>query len=228
MAVGFRVYTKIKRADTKLVEAFKGIPVANIADNMGRIYCIDTSIHPFCPAPLLGVAFTVKVPPGDNLMFHKAIDLAQPGDVIVIDGEGGINHSLCGDIMFNLAKKKGIAGFVIDGCIRDVDALIEMNFPVYAKGVQPKGPYKNGPGEINVPVSIGGIVVCPGDIIVGDGDGVVVIKEADAKNVYELSKKQFDKEQVMLEDIQKGTIDRAWVDKTLLANGGEIIDDYCK
>ncbi|MCL2368491.1 MAG: RraA family protein [Oscillospiraceae bacterium] len=227
MAIGFRAYTKVKRAAPELVEAFRGIPVANIADNMGRIACLETGIVPFTEVPLLGTAITVKAAPNDNLMFHKAIDMAQPGDVIVVDGEASLAHSLCGDIMYTYAKQKGIVGFVVDGCIRDVDSLEALAFPVYARGVQPKGPYKNGPGEVNVPISCGGIVVHPGDIVYGDADGVVVIREADAPALIELSRKHVAMEEGIFEGIRTGTINREWVEKTLLANGGEIIDDYC-
>jgi len=226
MAVGFRVYTKIKRTDKAVVESFRGIPVANIGDQMGRISCIDTGIRPFAKGGILGVAVTVKVPPGDNLMIHKAIDMAEPGDVIVIDGEGCMNHSLGGDILYTYAKKKGIAGFIVDGCIRDIDAIEELNFPVYARGVNPNGPYKNGPGEVNVPVSIGGIVVTPGDVVCGDSDGVVIVKQADAAEVAVLGKKHAESEAEIFENIKKGTLNRDWVEKTIVNNGGEIIDDY--
>ena len=227
MAIGFRVYKKVKRAAPDLVEAFRGIPVANIADNMGRITCIDTCIRPFTNVALLGTAITVKAAPNDNLMFHKAIDLAEPGDVIVVDGEASLAHSLCGDIMYSYAKKKGIAGFVVDGCIRDVDTLETLGFPVYARGVQPKGPYKNGPGEINLPISCGGVVINPGDIVCGDSDGVVFIKKTDAPELIELARKQVANEEAIFEDIKTDTLNREWVEKTLLANGGVIIDDYC-
>jgi len=149
--IGFRIYTKIERPSRELVEGFKDIPVANIADNMGRISCVDSYIKPFNHVGLLGTAFTVKAPLGDNLMFHKAIDMAQPGDIIVVDGEADMNHSLCGEIMFRYAMSRGIAGFLIDGCIRDAASLKDLDFSVYARGVNPKGPYKNGPGEINIP-----------------------------------------------------------------------------
>jgi len=227
MAIGFRVYTKVRRANRELVEAFRGIPVANVADNMGRITCIDTGIRPFINLPMLGTALTVKVAPNDNLMLHKALDMAEPGDVIVVDGEGSMAHSICGDIMYNIAKKKGVAGFVLDGCIRDVDALVTLEFPVYARGVQPKGPYKNGPGEVNAPISCGGIVVHPGDIVYGDSDGVVIIRESDAPKLIELARKHVASEEAIFEGIRTGTLNRDWVDKTLLANGGEVIDDYC-
>lgn len=222
--VGFRIYQKIKRPDPKLVKQFASIPVANICDNMGRIYAVHHSIHPFNSVPLLGVALTVKAPLGDNLMFHKAIDMAQPGDIIVVDGEGCMSHALCGEIMMRYSMKREIAGFVIDGCIRDSESLVNLEFPVYAKGIQPKGPYKNGPGEINVPVSIGGQVVCPGDILVGDADGVVIIKPYDATEVLEKAKKHNAMEVQTFKDIENGSLDRLWVDKTLYEKGCKIID----
>ena len=228
MAIGFRAYTNVNRADSKLVQAFKDIPVANISDNMGRIACVDTAVRPYCSAALLGVAITVKAPPGDNLMFHKAIDMAQPGDIIVVDGEGCMSHSLCGEIMYRYAQSRGVAGFVVDGCIRDVEALERLGFAVYARGVQPKGPYKNGPGEINVPVSAGGIVVRPGDIIVGDTDGLICIKEEDAAELIELANKMYNNEQIAFENISKGVFNRDWVDAAISANGGEIIHDFAR
>ncbi len=221
--IGCRIYTAINRPSQSLIAEFGAIPVANIADNMGRISCVDSHIKPYNNVRLLGPAFTVKAPLGDNLMFHKALDMAQPGDVIVVDGEADLNHSLCGEIMFRYAISRGIAGFLIDGCIRDAAALKELDFPVYARGVQPKGPYKNGPGEINVPVSIGGQAVLPGDIVVGDSDGVVVIRPADADALLEKSKAHNQMEARTFEQIAAGTFDRSWVDKTLKEKGCEIL-----
>jgi len=181
--IGFRIFTAIERPPRELIMRFAGIPVANLADNMGRIPCVDTAIRPFSDAPLLGPAFTVKAPQGDNLMFHKAIDMAAPGDIIVVDGEGDTARALCGEIMYTYAKSRGVAGFVVDGAIRDVYALKGMDFPVYARAVQPNGPYKNGPGEIGVPVCIGGRVIQPGDILLGDSDGLVIISPRDAEDI---------------------------------------------
>lgn len=221
--IGFRIYSSFERPSKSLIESFKDIPVANISDNMGRIACMDTSIKSFNRTRLLGCAFTVRVPAGDNLILHKAIDMAQPGDVIIVDGEGGMNHALMGEIMFRYAISRGVAGFVLDGCIRDVDALSELDFPVFAKGVNPKGPYKNGPGEINVPISCGGLVVHPGDIIAGDSDGVVVIRPADAPVLLELATKQHANELKTFKQIEAGTLDRAWVDQFLTEKGCEIL-----
>lgn len=222
--IGFRIYTRIDRPNWELVEKFRDIPVANIADNMGRFYCVDTYIKPFSEAKLLGTALTVRVPGGDNLMFHKALDMAQPGDVIVVDGEGNMNRSLCGEIMVRYAMKKGIAGFLIDGCIRDVDSIRKLGFPVYARGVNPMGPYKNGPGEINVPVSCGGQVIFPGDIIVGDADGVVVIRPSDAEDVLIKAQTHHKNEIMTFEQIERGMLDRSWIERSLKEKGCEIIE----
>ena len=155
MALGCRIRRNFERPSKELVEAFRGIPVANIDDNCGRIAAVDSSIFPLNPkARLLGTAFTVNAPAGDNLLFHKALDMAQPGDVIVLANKGSLSRALCGEIMSNYAKSRGIAGIIIDGCVRDSYTLSQMDFPVYAKGITPNGPYKNGPGEMNFPVSI--------------------------------------------------------------------------
>lgn len=221
--IGFRIVSDFVRPPAELVEGFRDIPVANISDNMGRIACLDTCIKPFNKTPLLGTAFTVKVAPGDNLMLHKAIDLAKPGDVIVVDGEGSTAHALMGEIMFRYAISRGITGFILDGCIRDVDSLSNLDFPVYAKGVNPKGPYKNGPGEINFPISCGGQVIRPGDILVGDSDGVVVIRPEDANEILMKASAQNVQEVQAFKNILNGTFDRAWVDEFLQAKGCEYV-----
>jgi RraA family protein len=219
---GFRVITKIKRAPKSLIKKFEGVPVANIGDNMSRLSCMSACIKPYGKPRILGSALTVKVPVGDNLMFHRALDIAEPGDVIVVDGQGDENHALCGEIMMTFALKKGIAGFVIDGCVRDVEGLRELGFAVYARGITPKGPYKNGPGEINVPVVCGGQAVLPGDIIAGDGDGIVVIRPADAEHVLGKAREHNAMEVRTFEAIGAGTVDRTWVEKSLKEKGCDL------
>lgn len=202
ISIGNRIFTEFDRPDSKLINEFRGIPSSNINDEMNRLFCMHEYIklqNPNTSKPLVGTALTVKVPIGDNLFFHKALDLAQPGDVIVVDGASGVNRSLVGEIMIRFASKKGLAGLVIDGCIRDLDTIETMEIPVYAIGATPQGPYKNGPGEINTPISCGGQVVFPGDIIVGDRDGVVVIRRQDAEVVLEASKKKYQSEQKTFE-----------------------------
>jgi len=222
--VGLRVYTKIKRASKELIEGFKGVPVANIADNMNRMSCMDAKIRPINEVSLLGPAFTIKVRPGDNLMLHKALDLAEPGDILVVDAQGDLTNSIMGELMVLWARKKGIAGFIIDGAIRDIGTLKKMDIPIYAAGVTPGGPYKDGPGEINVPITCGGVVVQPGDILVGDEDGIVVINPQDATELLIKSKAKSAAEQKTMEEIENMKWDRTWVDKILLANNCEFID----
>jgi regulator of RNase E activity RraA len=226
MPIGCRIRKNFERPDRGLVEAFRGVPVANIDDCMGRLAALDASIRPMNKAPLLGTAFTVKAPAGDNLMFHKALDMAKPGDVLVIATGGSMSRSLCGEIMTRYAMMKGLAGFIVDGCIRDHDEIAAIEeFPVYAKGVTPNGPYKNGPGEIGFPVSCAGQVICPGDILVGDGDSVLVIKPEEAKALAESAKKVTASETVQFADIASGKgLNRDWIDQTLEKIGVEYVD----
>lgn len=224
--VGCRIRKNFERPAKELVEMFRDVPVANIDDCMNRIAAVDSKLKPMNKARLLGTAFTVKAPAGDNLMFHKALDMAQPGDVLVIATFGSQSRSLCGEIMTRYAMSKGLAGIVVDGCIRDSVEIGEItDFPVYAKGVTPNGPYKNGPGEINFPVSCGNQVICPGDILVGDGDGLLVIKPEEAKELAEKAKKISESEKDQFASIAAGTgLNRAWIDEKLESLGVEYVD----
>lgn len=218
--VGFRAYTNLKRPPAKLIEAFRDIPSSNIADQMGRLYNSGSALKALNRRPLLGPAFTVKLPQGDNLMLHYAMEIAKPGDILVVDGEGDLEHSLMGEMMATYCQKRGIGGLVIGGCVRDIDALEKMEIPIYAMGVTPQGPYKNGPGEINVPVSIAGLVVMPGDIIAGDADGIVAIRPADAEEIAQAARKKFDAESAALE---KGSFNKKWVLETIEKSDVQII-----
>ena len=222
--VGFRIKKTIQRPPRDLIDGFAGLPVANIADTMNRMFCIDARIRPVNAAPLLGPAFTVSTRPGDNLLLHKAIDLAAPGDIVVVDAQGDVTNSLIGELMIRWSIRRGIGGFIIDGAVRDVSYLKTLRLPVYAAGVTPAGPYKDGPGEINVPVSCGGVTVRPGDILVGDEDGVVVIAPSDATDILQKARAKAKDEKRIVEDIDQGTWDRSWVDKALAAKGCETID----
>ena len=226
---GCRIFLKMDRPSRELVEGFKGLPVANIADEMNRFFCVDARIRPYNTKPLLGTAFTVKARVADNLLLLKALELAQPGDVIIVDAQGDLANAITGEIMMTQAAINGLAGVVIDGAIRDAEAMKELDMPVYAAGVQPKGPYKDGPGEINVPVSCGGVVVNPGDILVGDADGIVVIRPQDAPVVAEKAKGKLRKEQATMKAIEEGTLDRSmYSDEAFIKKGCEIIDDFYK
>lgn len=225
MSVGSKIIKDFKRPVKELVERFRDMPVANIDDNMGRIAAVDTAIEPIGKGQLLGTAFTVRVPQGDNLMFHAAMDLAKPGDVIVIDAGGFTDRAIFGELMATYCKTRGIKGIVCDGAIRDRGGLAALeDFPVYARSATPNGPYKNGPGEINVPVVIGGKVVHPGDIIVGDDDGVIIISPDDAEKIADATLEVEKKEAAIMDHIlNDGTYIRPWVDEKLKELGYEII-----
>jgi len=224
--VGFRVYKKINRPDRSLVKAFNGLPVPVIGDEMNRLACMDARIKPLNAAPLLGTAFTVRARTGDNLMFHYALDAAEAGDVIVVQGEGDLAHALAGENMVLWAERRKLAGVVVDGAMRDLDSLRQMSFPVFASGIQPKGPYKMGPGEVNVPITCGGIIVFPGDIVIGDADGVIVIPVKDAPAILKKAQKKQAQELATREAIEKGTWNRSSYSEEALAKMGcEIIDD---
>lgn len=205
ITIGNRIFTEIKRPSRELVEQFRGLPSSNINDEMNRLFCMHDYmklLNPDTAVQLLGTAITVKAPIGDNLFFHEALDLAQPGDIIVVDGGSGCNRSLAGEIMMRFAQLKGIAGFVVDGCLRDLDGAETLTMPVYAKGVTPQGPFKFGPGEVNTPIACGGQVVFPGDILVGDKDGIVVIHRQDAEEVAKVAQEKKAKEDKIFETMK--------------------------
>lgn len=213
--IGMRIYQEIHRPDQKIVESFKDLPTSVIADNMNRMYCMNAKIKPLNKTSLIGTAFTVKTRPGDNLLVHKAIDLAKEGDILIVDAQGDLTNAIIGELMVLWAKKKGLGGFIIDGAIRDSDSIATIDFPVYAVGISPNGPYKDGPGEINVPVVCGGLVVRPGDIIVGDPDGVVVIQPQDAPDLLTQAKNKLAAEQQTIKDIEDLNWNRDWIDSEL-------------
>jgi RraA family protein len=164
---------------------------------------------------LAGPALTLKCRPGDNLMIHKALTMAQAGDVIVVDAGGDLTNALFGEIMVSSAVKIGVAGVVLNGAVRDSEEIGQGDFPLYAAGVTHRGPYKDGPGEINVPIALDGMVIEPGDLIVGDADGLLCVPFADAEEVLAATHKKMNAEKKMLADIAAGTLDTAWIDATL-------------
>lgn len=222
MTAGFRILPMPQRPSRALVAALAEMVTPHLSDNMSRMRGAGSPLRPMHrTGKLAGPALTVRAGPGDNLMVHKAIDIAEPGDVIVVDAGGFLDQAIIGEIMASWAAKRGVAGFVIHGAIRDAAALAAGSFPVYAAGVTHRGPYKNGPGEINVPVSVGGMVVNPADIIIGDEDGVIAVPQADAERVLGAAREQKKKEDATLAAIAAGTIDRKWVDATLRERGCE-------
>jgi regulator of RNase E activity RraA len=224
---GFTIHKSIMRPEQDLVEQFRPLVAANISDIQGRQNTMDARIKPiYQPMPtLVGPALTVRARPGDNLVAFKAIELAQPGDVIVIAGAFDPHCSVWGGIMSSMAKKKGIAGVVTDGLVRDVEQTQDVEVPVFAVGLTPAGPTKEGVGQINTPISCGGAVVMPGDIIVGDRDGVVVVRRDEAREVLQRTLDRVALEQSWLARIARGELFLMDSDDELRARGCEVIDE---
>lgn len=193
------------RPDPSLVKGFAGIPTGVVGDCMGRCNGMAAQIKPAWPgATILGPALTVRTFPADNLMIHKAVTLAKPGDVLVVNAGGYTDYAVFGDLLGLSCKAHDIAGIVIDGATRDAEGLQAIGFPVFARALQPAGPFKDSPGAVNVPVSCGGVPVRPGDIVVADGDGVMVVPREAAADILAKAQAAVAKEQGMRERIQKG------------------------
>jgi len=222
MPIGFRIRNRQRVAPKSLVERFAKLPVAVVSDSMSRMTAAGPHLRPMHDSGnLAGIALTVRSRPGDNLMLHKAIDLAEPGDVIVVDAGGDLTNAIMGELMLAYAIKREVAGFVIHGAIRDADAFRETNLPTFAAGITHRGPYKDGPGEINVPISLEGMVIEPGDIILGDSDGVHCVPLADAEHILQQAEAKHISEERQMEAIAAGTNNRDWVDATLKEKGCE-------
>ena len=228
MPVGKRIYLRREMPDPEIMRQFKTIPASNTADVMSRNCAMNPRIR-LVSSPkeqmMIGPAFTVKGRAGDNLLLHAALNFCSEGDVIVVSNEEDNTRSLMGEVMMAyLRYTKKIAGIVLDGPIRDIDEIGKWDFPVYCTGTTPGGPYKEGPGEINVPISCGGISVNPGDIILADPDGVIVIPRLDAAAVLEEAKKFQAADEAKLAAAKDGTAKRGWVEQSLAEKGYEIID----
>jgi len=196
---------------------FQAAILADVAGRRGTMHARVAPVHH--SMQVAGPAFTVEVRPGDNLMIHAAIALAKPGDVLVIDGKGDQTAALMGTLMLSACKKLGIAGVVVDAAIRDRVELLELGFPVFSAGFNPAGPTKFVPGRINHPISAGGTVVNPGDLIVADADGVVVIEREKAPAMLALADKKVADEAARLDAIARGDTASKWLPAALRAAG---------
>jgi regulator of RNase E activity RraA len=215
--IGFSIQPIARRVSPEVARKFRPIPVANVSDCMSRLTGGGPRLRPYHGGGVLsGPAFTVKTRPGDNLMVHKALDIASPGDVVVVDAGGDLTNSIVGEIMISYAINRGLAGIVINGSIRDSDELRKLSFPVYAAGVTHRGPYKSGPGEIGRTIAFDGMVIEPGDLILGDGDGLLCIPFDQVEEVYQAAAAKNKAEDKTLAELKAGgSMDRAWVDITL-------------
>jgi RraA family protein len=213
---GFRVQTSGPRPERALTDQLRAFDTPDISDLLNRMYAVDPGIkslsglHRIC-----GPVCTVKVFPGDNLMVHKALDVARPGDIIVVDARGSLQNAVLGDIICTKAKHRKIAGFVVDGLIRDLPAILELDFPVFARGTSPIGPLHRGPGEINYPVCCGGMVVNPGDVVVGDAAGLVIVPQDILQELLLRLEARKANSASYLANVKQGVFSNKWVDLVL-------------
>ncbi|QWE13259.1 RraA family protein [Polynucleobacter sp. AP-Titi-500A-B4] len=209
-----------KEAFKEGIAALTGLATSIVSDVLGRtIGAVDILPVNKSPVSVCGNAVTVCVRAGDNLMIHKALQILKPGDVLVVDGGGDISRALFGEIMMTVAKSRGAIGAVLDAAIRDVEAFERHQFPCWARGVNMRGPFKDGPGSINVPVSIGGMVIHPGDVILGDCDGIIALSPEVALEGARLGKEKEAVERKTIQSIHDGKYDDAWIDVTLKQKG---------
>lgn len=216
MSAGFRILKRHRKVAGDVIEGFARLPVANVSDNMSRMTAGGARLRPMHRGGgLAGSALTVKTRPGDNLMVHKAIALAEAGDVVVVDAGGDLTNSIIGEMMLMQLIKRRIAGVVINGAIRDAAYIRGQDVPVFAAGVTHRGPYKSGPGEINVPIAIDGMVIEPGDLVIGDDDGLLCVPFDQTEEVLKAATAKFEAEQKQMASIEAGTHDASWVDAQL-------------
>jgi len=220
MSIGFQVLERTRKIGDEWVSRYREVPVANVSDSMNRMTAGGARLRPMHREGVLcGAALTVKARPGDNLMLHYAIDSAEPGDVIVVDAGGDLTNALIGEMMVAYAVKRGVAGIVIHGAIRDAGSIKAGDFPLFAAGVSHRGPYKDGPGEINVPIAIDGMVIESGDLIIGDDDGLLCVPYAHVAEVYQRATAKHAAETAQMQHIAQGTNDRTWVLESLKKKG---------
>jgi regulator of RNase E activity RraA len=222
LAIGFRINKRTRKVDDETVAKYRDIAVANISDSMSRMTHGGARLRPLHSGGVLaGPALTVKQRPGDNLMVHAALNRAEPGDVLVVDAGGDLTNAIVGELMLAYAQQIGMAGVVVYGAVRDYGWIRKNDFPVFAAGVTHRGPYKNGPGEVNGTIAIDGMVIEPGDLIVGDDDGLICVPFADTEAVYAAANAKQQGEAKTMAAIKAGTNDRSWVDAALKATNCE-------
>lgn len=213
---GCRIRSEAPRPPRAEVEELRLFETADLSDLLNRLYAMSPAVHNLVnDRCIAGPACTVKVYPGDNLMVHKALDIAKPGDVIVVDASNCHTTAVIGDLVARKAQHRGIEAFVIDGLVRDLAEMKAVGLPVYAKGVTPVGPLHRGPGEINHPICCGGVVVNPGDVIVGDLTGVVVVPRDYVTQTIERAHRQRIANRDYVDDVRRGIFSNAWVDPML-------------
>ena len=224
--IGYRIRMDFERLDQEQMDKFREFESPDISDQLNRMYslapeiqCLTASHH-----QLVGPTCTAKVFPGDNLMVHKVLDIAKPKDIVVIDAGASAMNAVLGGIISTKAKSRGIAGFIVDGYIRDLPEILALDFPVFARGTSAVGPLHRGPGEINYPIVCGGRVINPGDIIVADQAGVVVVPHEHAPETCQRMIDFQTRSRDYVNAVKRGEFSNEWVDEILKATGCVIFD----
>jgi regulator of RNase E activity RraA len=212
-----REFARVPQGVVRQASVFQPAILADVAGRRGAMHGRIQALRP--RMKVAGTAFTVEVRPGDNLMIHAAMSLAKPGDVLVIDGKADLTSALMGTIMMTACKQLGIAGVVVDGAVRDTLEIDEMEFPVFAAGFNPNGPTKNCPGRIGHPVTVGGVTVHPGDFIIGDADGVVVVEREKIESLLPAAEKKVADESARIAAIKRGDTAAKWLAAALRSAG---------
>jgi len=222
---GFRVQLAYPSNPATLIATLSKYETPEISDKLNRLYALDSGVRCLTKANrLAGTVCTVSVYPGDNLMVHKALDVARPGDIVMINAHGaaGSSNAVIGDMIATKAKHRGIAGFIIDGLLRDLPGIDDTGLAMFARGTTAVGPLHRGPGEINYPISCGGVVVNPGDIVVADEAGIVIVPRGFANELAQSLETGAQKAAEYLAAVQRGEFSMQWVDDMLAAGGCHI------
>lgn len=218
MPVECRIHPSTEMPDDQTLTRLRALATSLVSDVFGR-WAGAPGILPIsgltAGATMAGPAFTVRTRPGDNLVVHKALDLARPGEILVIDAGGATNRAILGGLMGSYATMRGLAGLVIDGAVRDRSEMAQDAPPVFARALSHLGPYKNGPGDLRAPVSLGGVAVNDGDLIVGDENGIAVIPRDRCDEIITAAEAKRAAEEAEHAAIKAGTWDRRWIDQAL-------------
>lgn len=219
VASSFAVHPAPAVAPEDVLAAFREVATPHVSDNLQRLSGIVGLQRFHRHRKLVGTAITVKTRPGDNLLIYKALMEALPGHVLVVDGGGDTTNALVGELIMLYAQQRGCTGIVIDGAIRDAAAFHDADFPCYARAAIHRGPYKNGPGAVNVPVCVGGQIVHPGDIVVGDEDGIVTFPASEAPRLLDAIGQTVRFEDAIKAEIANGKVAQSWLAKAFAPHG---------
>jgi len=226
---GFRIRRDFPRLPSELCKALLEFDTPTLSDQLNRLYAVSPEIR--ClgrPSDRLAAPVcTVRCYPGDNLMVHKALDIARPGDVIAVDAchAHGAATAVLGDIIATKARHRGIAGFVVDGLVRDLRGIQAVGIPVFARGTTPVGPLHRGPGEINYPIALGGVVTHPGDVVVADRSGIVIVAQAAVEDLLAALGAKAAAASLYLAAVRRGEFSNRWVDELLERHGCPVSEE---